>query len=506
MAQDLTEAGYSDPEAAAIRIEVEFYGDIRSAIKKHSGEELDIKPYEADMRHLLNTYVHADAATDLGMLSEMSLTELIIETGIHDAIARKLNEKGKLSRNAIAEGIINNVRKTIIRDQLTDPRFYEQMSKLLDDLIKQSHEDATAYEEFLRQAEALVKRLATKQFDDGVPAALHGRREATVIYNNLPQILAAGRARADGVAESPAEYGDERLRLALEIDRVMREQAPAGWKGDQAREAQVLNALFPLLDRNREATRRIVRTRQESAGLLMAETIELSEIAIALTRKDVKHVHLSVHPPSGRVTLVAPNGTRSEVARAYAISKLGWIRDQRAKMRGQARETPRQFVERETHYLWGRRYLLTVREEEAKPSIRLSHRAIMLTVRPGSNGAKRAAVVHEWHKSLLHKAVRELIARWEPKLGVDVAGYFLQRMKTKWGSCNHRARTIRLNTELVKKPSDLLEYVVVHEMLHLVEPTHSERFLGLMGKHYPAWREARAELNELPLAAASWND
>ena len=109
MAQDLTEAGYSDPEAAAIRKEVEFYGEIRSAIKKHSGEELDIKPYEADMRHLLNTYVQADPATDLGKLSEMSLTEAIIETGIHDAIARKLNEKGKLSKNAIAEGIINNV-------------------------------------------------------------------------------------------------------------------------------------------------------------------------------------------------------------------------------------------------------------------------------------------------------------------------------------------------------------------------------------------------------------
>ena len=238
----------------------------------------------------------------------------------------------------------------------------------------------------------------------------------------------------------------------------------------------------------------------------MAETIQLGEIAIALTRKDVKHVHLSVHPPSGRVTLVAPNGTRSEVARAYAISKLGWIRDQQAKMRDQARETPRQFVERESHYLWGRRYLLTVREEEAKPSIRLSHRAIMLTVRHGSSTAKRAAVMHEWHKSLLHKAVRELIAKWEPRLGVDVGGYFLQRMKTKWGSCNHRARTIRLNTELVKKPKDLLEYVVVHEMLHLMEPTHSERFLGLMSRHYPAWREARAELNELPLAAASWKD
>ena len=238
----------------------------------------------------------------------------------------------------------------------------------------------------------------------------------------------------------------------------------------------------------------------------MAETIQIGEIAIALTHKDVKHVHLSVHPPSGRVTLVAPYGTRSEVARAYAISRLGWIRDQQTKMRGQARETARQFVERESHYLWGRRYLLTVREEEAKPSVRLSHRAITLTVRPGSSGAKRAAVMHEWHKSLMHDAVRKLIARWEPKLGVAVAGYFLQRMKTKWGGCNHRARTIRLNTELVKKPKDLLEYVVVHEMLHLTEPTHSERFLGLMSKHYPAWREARVELNELPLAATSWDD
>jgi hypothetical protein len=138
IAQDLTEAGYSEAEAAAMQKEAAFYAEIRSAIKKHSGEELDIKPYEADMRHLLNTYVQADPAADLGGLGEMSLTELIIETGIHDAIARKLNEKGKLSKNAIAEGIINNVRKTIIRDQLTDPRFYEQMSLLLGDLIQQS--------------------------------------------------------------------------------------------------------------------------------------------------------------------------------------------------------------------------------------------------------------------------------------------------------------------------------------------------------------------------------
>ncbi len=254
IAQDLSDAGYTEAEAAALQQEVEYYGEIRSAIKKHSDEELDIKPFEADMRHLLNTYVQADPAADLGELGEMSLTELIIHTGIHDAIARKLNEKGKLSNNAIAEGIINNVRKTIIREQLTDPRFYESMSKLLDDLIKQSRTDAAEYEEFLRKAEALVKQLSARQPDEGVPAVLHGKREATVIYHNLPSILPTDWVWSVQVAEGPAEYGDERAWLAMEIDRTIREHAPAGWKGDQAREAQVLNALFPLLNRDREAT------------------------------------------------------------------------------------------------------------------------------------------------------------------------------------------------------------------------------------------------------------
>lgn len=236
----------------------------------------------------------------------------------------------------------------------------------------------------------------------------------------------------------------------------------------------------------------------------MAETIHLGEIAIAVARKDVKHVHLSVHPPDGRVTLVVPKSTRPEVARAYAVSRLGWIRDQQRKLRSQARETPREFVERESHYLWGRRYLLTLREEDAKPSVRLSHRRITLTVRPGSSKARREEVMHEWHKSLLHDTVPGLIRKWERKLGVEVAAYFLQRMKTKWGSCNHLARAIRVNTELVKKPKDLLEYVVVHEMLHLLEKTHNDRFIALLERHYPTWREARAELNELPLTAEVW--
>ena len=238
----------------------------------------------------------------------------------------------------------------------------------------------------------------------------------------------------------------------------------------------------------------------------MNETIQLGELSIRVTQKDIKHVHLSVHPPDGRVTLVAPRRTRLEVARAYAISKLGWIRMQQEKLTLQARETPRQFIERESHSLWGRRHLMTIRHRDAKPSVSVDHKRITLTVRPGSDSAKRAEVIHEWHRALLHEVVPTLIEKWESKLKVRSTGYFLQRMKTKWGSCNPKAGHIRLNTELVKKPKDLLEYVIVHELVHLFEPTHSERFMAILQKHYPTWREARAELNELPLSSEVWKE
>ncbi|HWJ18096.1 MAG TPA: SprT family zinc-dependent metalloprotease [Geobacterales bacterium] len=238
----------------------------------------------------------------------------------------------------------------------------------------------------------------------------------------------------------------------------------------------------------------------------MNETIRLGEISILVTRKAIKNVHLSVHPPNGRVTLTAPVATRLDVARAYAISRLGWIREQQSRFRNQAREAPRKFVERESHYLWGRRHLLTIVHRETKPFVSLDHRRIKLTVRPGSDARRRAEVLHEWHKSLLHDFVPLLIEKWECKLKVKVDRYFLQRMKTKWGSCNHKAGHIRLNTELAKKPKDLIEYVVVHEMVHLIEPTHSDRFIAIITEHYPSWREARAELNDLLLAAEVWKE
>lgn len=236
----------------------------------------------------------------------------------------------------------------------------------------------------------------------------------------------------------------------------------------------------------------------------MQETLQLGDLVISVTRKPVKHVHLSVRPPDGRVTLTAPPDTRLAVLRSYAATRLPWIRDRQATFKAQAREMPRRYRTRESHWVWGRRYLLVVVERDERPSVTLKGRRMVLVVRPSTSVEKRAEVVNEWQRGLLHAAVPELIQVWERRLGVVVNGYHLQRMKTRWGSCNPATRNIRLNTELARKPVDLLEYVVVHEMLHLLEPRHSTRFVELLFEHYPSWREARANLNELPLSDERW--
>ena len=265
IAQELEAAGYTAGEIAALQDEVAFFTEVRAAIKRHSGEELDIKPYEADMRHLINTYIQADPSSNLGAVDNYSLVDLIVETGVHDAIAKKLNQKGKLSKNAVAEGIINNVRKTIIRDQLTDPRFYEQLSKLLEDLIAEWRSETATYTEFLERAEALVKKMAQGHDSQDVPPQLAGKPEAMVIYHNLPNILDNEQV-SSLAADEAGDYMAPNVALALKIDRAMREEAPAGWRGDPARESQVLNALFPIMDRDREATKAVFELIKNQAG------------------------------------------------------------------------------------------------------------------------------------------------------------------------------------------------------------------------------------------------
>ncbi len=237
----------------------------------------------------------------------------------------------------------------------------------------------------------------------------------------------------------------------------------------------------------------------------MVSQVKLGDIEVDVVLKDIKNVHLSVYPPTGRVRISAPTRMNIETIRVFAISKLDWIKQQQTKLREQERETPRDYVDRESHYVWGRRYLLTVSERDEPPSIELKHSRMLLRVRPGTDGDKRQALVEEWYRVKLKEAVPLLLARWQPLLNVRVERFFVQRMKTKWGSCNHRARTIRLNTELAKKPAECLEYIVVHELVHLLEPTHNARFVALMDRSMPTWQFHRQVLNRLPVRRETWS-
>jgi len=236
----------------------------------------------------------------------------------------------------------------------------------------------------------------------------------------------------------------------------------------------------------------------------MTTQIKLGDIAIDVVRKDIKNIHLSVYPPAGRVRISAPKRMTLDHIRVFAISKLGWIKKQQQKMQEQERESPRECIDRESHYLWGKRYLFKVEEKDAVPFVALKHNTMVLRVRPDANDEQKQIVLAEWYREQLKIAVPDLIAKWEQLMGVKVEKFFVQRMKMRWGSCNHRARNIRLNTELAKKPPECLEYIVVHEMAHLLEPSHNSRFVALMDQFIPKWKFYKEELSRSPLGHEEW--
>jgi predicted metal-dependent hydrolase len=236
----------------------------------------------------------------------------------------------------------------------------------------------------------------------------------------------------------------------------------------------------------------------------MAHQLRLGTIIVTVVRKDIKNVHLSVMPPDGAVRISAPRRMNMDAIRLFAISKLPWIKQHQKKLREQEREPPRDYVDRESHYVWGRRYLLAVSEQNVPPAVTLKHRTLVLTVRPQTSPAKRQEIVEAWYRRELKAAAAPIIAQWEQRLGIRVAQLFVQRMKTKWGSANPRKRNIRLNTELAKKPPECLEYIILHEMLHFLVPNHSDAFITLLDRHAPGWRLVKQRLNETPLGHVQW--
>lgn len=236
----------------------------------------------------------------------------------------------------------------------------------------------------------------------------------------------------------------------------------------------------------------------------MASQIHLGEMAVDVVFKDIKNIHLSVYPPEGKVRISAPLRMNIDTIRVFAITKLAWIRQQQKKLREQNRETPREYLDRESHYVWGKRYLLKVTEHDAAPKIELNHNNIHLQVRPATSQERKQAIIEEWYRETIKDVIQSLIMKWEPIMGVKVERFFVRQMKTRWGSCSPAARSIRLNTDLAKKPPECLEYIVVHEMTHLLEPTHNNRFVSLMDQFLPKWRFYKDELNKLPVRHETW--
>lgn len=236
----------------------------------------------------------------------------------------------------------------------------------------------------------------------------------------------------------------------------------------------------------------------------MTQTIRLGDVEVDVVLEDIKHVHLSVYPPSGAVRIAAPKHMSLETVRVFAISKLDWIKRERRKLQEQDRESPREYLDRESHYVWGERRLLVVEEVDAAPGITVRGKQLVLRVRPGTDEDKRRAIVSRWYRDEVRAALSALIAKWEPRLGVKAARFYVQKMKTRWGSCNPELGHIRLSSELAKKPPGCLEYILVHELLHLLEPTHDARFKQRLDELLPCWRSLRDELNRAPLAHEQW--
>jgi predicted metal-dependent hydrolase len=236
----------------------------------------------------------------------------------------------------------------------------------------------------------------------------------------------------------------------------------------------------------------------------MYNVLDLGNLQAEVTRKVVKHVHLSVLPPAGKVRVTAPQSMPLDTIRLFLVSKLSWIRTQQRKHQSQDREAPREFLNKESHYVWGKRYLLEVILTDAAPLVSLSPRKLQLQVRPGADQARCEEVLDAWYRQQVRVAIPGLLAKWEPLLKVKAKRVFVQRMKTKWGSCTPESGYIRLNTDLAKKPPEALEYIVVHELVHLLEPTHNERFVALMDLYLPNWQHLRKQLNRLPLRHEDW--
>lgn len=228
--------------------------------------------------------------------------------------------------------------------------------------------------------------------------------------------------------------------------------------------------------------------------------MEVGSLKIKVVKKDIKNIHLAVYPPNGSIRLASPRNVKDDTLRLFVVSKIGWIRKQQRRFERQDREGIKEYIERESHYYLGKRYLLKVVERNAVPSVSISNKFIVLQVRPGTALEKRQQILGQWYRQQLTDVISPLIDKWQKKIGVEPKSWSIRKMRTKWGTCNIEAKNISFNVELIKKPIDCLQFIIVHELVHMLERKHNARFIGYMNLFLPKWKSSKNLLNNLPIA------
>ncbi len=234
--------------------------------------------------------------------------------------------------------------------------------------------------------------------------------------------------------------------------------------------------------------------------------LQVGGIEAVVLYKSVKNLHLNVLPPVGKVRVTAPQYMNDDAIRTFLATRISWIKKMQAKFKEQERQTPREYISGETHYYFGKKYRIEVIEEHKTPNIMIKSKSkLLLSIKPKTDIIKREKIMQGWYREELRQFLDKVIFKWENNLGVKTNAWGIRRMKTLWGTCNHQKKNIWLNLELAKKPESCIEYVVVHELLHLIEEKHNNRFVNLLNKYLPKWESEKEELNRFILCHEKWN-
>jgi len=405
LANDLDKAGYSDEEAKKLSSEIKHYEQVRTEIKLASGDYIDLKKYEPAMRTLIDRYVTASESEKLSAFDDLGLVDLIIKKG--EDFVEELPDSIKKNREsvAVAATIENNVRRLIVEEMPANPKYFLQMSEILDDLVKRRKQADIEYREYLQRIIELTKHVRHPEESSHYPSTMnnHARR---ALYDNL----------------------DNNEELAISIDEAIRRHAPADFRGNVIRERLVKRLIADIIGNDDVRIKSVF------------DIIVNQDEYLFVIHKNIKNLHLSLLPPTGSIRVSAPNGTAEDVIRSFVAAKSTWIKNKQQKYKDQSRQTEREYVSGETHYFLGKPYQLKVVSDADNNELSIKGKSsFLLTTKADITVDQKEQIFHEWYRQELRLVLDKLVKKWQPKIEATPTHWRIQKMKTRWGSCNHES-------------------------------------------------------------------